>query len=95
MTGTTTLKIFHGATPEVGQPAAGFVLESLDAQFTDESFVQTAPVDSIVAADGLATQITAGDVTYDLERVDRRVWMQLMTRLDAFRQPIENVYQPD
>lgn len=94
MSTNTKLKIFHGATPEVGLPAAGFVLDTLDAPFTDDSFVQTAPVDSIVAADGLATQITAGGTTYDLERVDRRVWMQLMARLEDFRNPIPNAYQP-
>ena len=95
MSTTKKLKIFYGAAPEVGQPAAGFVLDTLDAPFTDDSFVQTAPVDSIVAVDGRATQITAGDVTYDLERVDRRVWMQLMARLEEFRQPVANVYQPN
>lgn len=91
---TKQLKIFKGATPEVGQPAAGFVLEFLDSTFTESSFVQTDPVESIVEADGVATSIIAGGITYELERVDRRVWMHLMSRLDEFRQPIENVYQP-
>ncbi|WP_223513933.1 hypothetical protein [Pseudomonas sp. GL-R-26] len=94
MSSTTKLKIFHGAMPEVGQPAAGFVLDSLEAPFTDTTFVQTEPVESIVAADGLATSITAGGVTYDLERVNRSTWMALMARLEDFRNPVANVYQP-
>ncbi|MCM8743608.1 hypothetical protein [Pseudomonas koreensis] len=94
MSTNTKLKIFYGAAPEVGQPAAGFVIESADAPFTEDSFVQTAPVDSMVTAEGLATQITAGDVVYDLERVNRTSWMQLMARLEEFRNPIPNAYQP-
>lgn len=89
------LKIFNGATPEVGKTATGFVLAAIESPFTKNSFVQTAPIDSISMSDGIATTIIAGEATYELERVDRRVWMQLMTRLDEFRQPVKNVYQPD
>lgn len=92
---TTKLKIFHGATPEVGQPAAGFVLEWLDDPFAADTFVHTDPIDSVVAADGVATSITVGETNYELERVSRNDWMILMNRLDQFRQVVPNVYQPD
>lgn len=90
---TIKLKIFKDAQPAIGQQANGFVLDSLDAPFTADTFVTTATVVAVSERDG-ATILHTGQTDYELERVTKLVWMQLMAKLEAFRAPMPNNYEP-
>ncbi|MBI3908494.1 MAG: hypothetical protein HY309_24395 [Pseudomonas fluorescens] len=93
MSDTKTLKIFHGASLFVGETIAGFVIDSIDSPFTDSTFVNTETIDSIVGYAGGVTTITAGGQSFEIERVKRPEWMNLMSKLEAYRQSVQEVDQ--
>lgn len=82
----TKLKIFNGATPAVGETISGFVIDPNKSPFSDGCFITTAPIDALTTDDaGEVVEIAADKNTYELERVEKPVWMVLMAGLERYR----------